>query len=140
MLYKYARDVPCIAWSWLIRVRRQIPLLLLPLLLSGCLRYDLTLRFDHHTHGQILQTIDLSDRGAALAQPTLEPWMEGLKVRSRPLGGQLSQSPQTITLAVPFSTARDLADRFQRLFAAPEPASESIQDIVNQAASPTYLQ
>ncbi|MBE9113313.1 hypothetical protein IQ273_28455, partial [Nodosilinea sp. LEGE 07298] len=49
-------------WRWAL-------LLWLPLLLSGCLRYDLTLRFDHHTHGQIVQTIDLGDRAAALAQP-----------------------------------------------------------------------
>lgn len=122
-------------WRWAV-------LLWLPLLLSGCLRYDLTLRFDHHTHGQIVQTIDLSDRGAALAQPTLEPWIDELKARSRPLGGQLSQSPQTVTLTVPFGTARDLTDRFQQLFSTPELATDP-----NQAKAfnlggpnPTYLQ
>ncbi|PZO34184.1 MAG: hypothetical protein DCF17_20785 [Shackletoniella antarctica] len=101
---------------------RRLALLVLPLALSGCLRYDLTLRFDHQTHGQISQTIDLSERGAALAQPTLEPWLEALQVRSRPLGGQLSQGPQTVTLTVPFGTAADLGDRFQQLFADAAPA------------------
>ena len=107
---------------------RRLWLLLLPLLLSGCLRYDLTLRFDHQSHGQILQTIDLSDRGAALAQPTLAPWLEQLRVRSRPLGGQLiapRQPPQTVTLAVPFSTAADLVERFQQVFADPEAGDTS---------------
>ncbi|MBE9155624.1 DUF3153 domain-containing protein [Nodosilinea sp. LEGE 06152] len=131
------------------RARRLIwrlaVLLWLPLLLSGCLRYDLTLRFDHHTHGQIVQTIDLSDRGAALAQPTLEPWLEELKGRSRPLGGQLSQSPQTVTLTVPFSTARDLGDRFQQLFSTPESTSElstepGPAEAFDQGTHPTYLQ
>ncbi|MGB3200638.1 MAG: DUF3153 domain-containing protein [Nodosilinea sp.] len=102
------------------RVWRWAVLLWLPLLLSGCLRYDLTLRFDHQTHGQLVQTIKLGDRATALAQPTLEPWIDELTVRSRPLGGQLRQSPQTVTLTVPFGTARDLVDRFQRLFAAPD--------------------
>lgn len=117
-------------------------LLLLPLLLSGCLRYDLTLRFDHQSHGQISQTIDLSDRGAALAQPTLEPWLDDLKVRSRPLGGQLSQTPQTVTLTVPFGTAADLGDRFQQLFAsAAELAIESAAAAeITPSDRPTYLQ
>ncbi len=98
---------------------RSLGLLLLPLFLSGCLRYDLTLRFDHHTHGQIQQTLSLSERGTALAQPTLTPWLEDLRGRSRPLGGYLSQSDQTVTLVVPFHTAANLVDRFQQVFAAP---------------------
>ncbi|MGF1516598.1 MAG: DUF3153 domain-containing protein [Nodosilinea sp.] len=102
---------------------RLLALLVLPLTLSGCLRYDLTLRFDHQTHGQITQTIDLSERGAALAQPTLAPWLEALQGRSRSLGGQLSQGPQTVTLTVPFGTAADLGDRFQQLFADATPAA-----------------
>lgn len=125
---------------------KRLPLLLLPLVLSGCIRYDLTLRFDHHTHGQISQIIDLSDRGAALAQPALTPWLEDLKARSRPLGGQLSQSPQSITFTVPFGTARDLTDRFQQLLAEPESFPTSASDsgpaatLDSEAARPTYLQ
>ncbi|MBW4484124.1 MAG: DUF3153 domain-containing protein [Tildeniella torsiva UHER 1998/13D] len=122
-------------------LRKTLLLLALPLLLSGCLRYDLTLRFDHQSHGQISQTIDLSDRGAALAQPTLEPWLEELKVRSRPLGGQLSQTPQTVTLTVPFGTAADLGDRFRQLFAS---AASDIKSVTAEepppADRPTYLQ
>lgn len=120
----------------------QTLLLLLPLLLSGCLRYDLALRFDHQSHGQISQTIDLSDRGAALAQTTLAPWLEELKARSRPLGGHLSASPQTVTLTVPFGTAADLGDRFRQLFAAAvSPVLESVPTAEpSPADSPTYLQ
>ncbi|WP_017298161.1 DUF3153 domain-containing protein [Nodosilinea nodulosa] len=129
------------AWRQLLK---RLPLLLLPLVLSGCLRYDLTLRFDHHTHGQISQTIALSDRGAALAQPTLAPWLEALRLRSRPLGGQLSQGPQTITLTVPFGTAQDLTDRFQQLWAEPAPAPDSDPGPATarsaDIARPTYLE
>jgi hypothetical protein len=103
---------------------RSLALLVLPLLLSGCLRYDLTLRFDHQTHGEIQQTIALSDRGAALAQPTLAPWLAILKARSHPLGGHLSQAPPTTTLTVPFGTAADLSDRFQQLFATPDASGQ----------------
>ncbi len=124
---------------------RLLALLVLPLALSGCLRYDLTLRFDHQTHGQISQTIDLSERGAALAQPTLAPWLEALQGRSRPLGGQLSQGPQTVTLTVPFGTAADLGDRFQQLFAdspssAIAPGAKVAAGETSPGDSPAYLQ
>lgn len=124
---------------------RRLALLVLPLALSGCLRYDLTLRFDHQTHGQISQTIDLSERGAALAQPTLAPWLEALKGRSRSLGGQLSQGSQTVTLTVPFGTPADLGDRFQQLFAdSPSPETTPGAKVANAETSPgdglTYLQ
>ncbi|WOD38057.1 DUF3153 domain-containing protein [Nodosilinea sp. E11] len=123
------------------RLPWRVLALVLPLLLSGCLRYDLTLRFDHHTHGQIEQTIELSDRGAALAQPTLEPWLEELKVRSQTFGGQLSQNSQIITLIVPFGTAPDLANRFQQLFSAdPSGNPDRVPDTASLVDSPTYLQ
>jgi hypothetical protein len=104
------------------RLTSWLPLVVLPLLLSGCVRYDLTLRFDHQTHGEIQQTLTLSERGAALTQPTLTPWLETLQGRSRPLGGQLRQSPQAATLSIPFSTPADLVDRFQQVFATPADA------------------
>ncbi|NJL44563.1 MAG: DUF3153 domain-containing protein [Leptolyngbyaceae cyanobacterium SM2_3_12] len=93
-------------------------LLPLVLLLSGCLQYDLTLRFDHRTHGQISQTFRLDERGAALAQSSIDPWVEELKPRVRQLGGHLNRSePGTVDLVVPFSTGRDLVSRFDQLFA-----------------------
>jgi hypothetical protein len=109
---------------------RSLALMLLPLLLSGCLRYDLTLRFDHHTHGQISQSIVLSERGTALAKPTLIPWLDELELRSRPFRGQLSQGADTVTLAIPFGTAADLVDRFEQIFAdqpaeAAQPAADA---------------
>jgi hypothetical protein len=116
------------------RFCRTLTLLVLPLLLSGCLQSDLTLRFDHHTHGQLQQTIALSNRGAALAQTTLAPWLADLKRRSAPLGGQIRQRPQTITLTVPFSTGPDLVNRVKTLFAAPPPSSES-----GDGATPSLL-
>ncbi len=108
------------------RFASWLPLVVLPLLLSGCVRYDLTLRFDHHTHGELQQTLALSERGTALAEPTLVPWLETLQKRSRPLGGQLRQGPQTATLRIPFSTPANLADRFQQVFTPPADSNASL--------------
>lgn len=87
------------------------------LLLSGCFQYDLTLRFDHQLHGQIVQTIDLSDRAVAVAQGTLAPWFNQLENRTRQLGGRVIKTGYNqLELAVPFTTSDDLVKRFDRLF------------------------
>lgn len=110
--------------------KARIIVILLPLvlLLNGCLQYDLTLRFDHQTHGQISQTIHLSERGATAAQTSLVPWVAELTPRVRRLGGHLSQTqPGDIDLVVPFSTSADLVHRFDQLFADSSPDVEGAE-------------
>lgn len=102
---------------------RAIALVLLALLLPGCVQYDLTLHFDHQNHGQIIQTIDLSQPSAPLASPTLSPWLADLSDRTQHLGGQLRHSPEQVTLAVPFSTPGDLVNRYTQLLGDPTPGS-----------------
>ncbi len=104
-------------------------LLLLPclLLLSGCLQYDLTLRFDHQLHGHIEQVITLSDRAAAVSHGTLAPWVNALEARVRRLGGMVAETGyHQRTLTVPFTTGEDLVTQFNGLFAdqpmVPDPA------------------
>jgi hypothetical protein len=100
--------------------------ILLPclLLLSGCCQYDLTLRFDHQLRGQIIQVISLSDRGAAVADGSLAPWLHDLETRTRQLGGTVAATGyHQRSLTVPFTTSDDLVARFNRLFAeGPPPA------------------
>ena len=108
-------------------------LLLLPavLLLSGCFQYDLTLRFDHQLHGHIEQVIVLSDRAAAVTNGSLAPWVQSLEARTRQLGGSITATGyHQRSLVVPFTTSRDLVDRFNTLF-----ADESFTD--QAAAAPT---
>ncbi|NMF85126.1 DUF3153 domain-containing protein [Nodosilinea sp. P-1105] len=107
----------------------RLAVLLSVLLLSGCVQYDLTLSFDHQHHGQIRQVIDLNQRGAALANPTWQPWLEDLRDRIRPLGGQLQRAPQTIALTVPFSTPADLVNRYSQLLGdRPAPPDHAVAD------------
>ncbi|HIK44702.1 MAG TPA: DUF3153 domain-containing protein [Leptolyngbyaceae cyanobacterium M65_K2018_010] len=103
------------------RVGQHLGLVLgLALCLSGCFQSDLTLRFDHQNHGQLSQVIDLGERGTALAQGSLTPWLKTLEQRVKRLGGELSQDPSTIRLTVPFGTPQDLVTRFNQLFAEAE--------------------
>jgi hypothetical protein len=103
------------AIQWLIDQRLGL-LLGLVVLLNGCFQSDLTLRFDHSTHGQMTQSIDLGQRGLALVSATLDPWLEGLHQPVQRLGGRLSQTAESIRLTVPFSTGPDLVARFNQVF------------------------
>jgi hypothetical protein len=95
----------CLLLSWL-------------LLLSSCVQYDLTLKFDHQLHGQIVQVITLNDRAAAVANGTLAPWVSSLEARTRQLGGTVTETGyHQRSLAVPFTTGEELVKRFNRLFA-----------------------
>jgi len=113
-------------WRWL------LPLVLV-LLLQGCVRSDLTLRFDHHTHGQIVQTLALSPRAQALGGPALDDWMATATATARDLGGRVRRSGRAqFQLTIPFTTGADLQQRLGRLFAPtvegtlPLPAAPSL--------------
>lgn len=102
--------------------------IILSLGLGGCFQADLTLRFDHQTHGEIIQSIQLGQRGMALAQTTLQPWVADLRPAIQTLGGHLEQTEDTIAWVVPFSTATDLVERFNQVFAAAEDDQSSFPD------------
>jgi hypothetical protein len=91
----------------------------LALLLNGCFQADLTLRFDHHHHGQWTQTITLGERNLAFASDALTPWLQQIRAPVQRLGGDLRQTPTTIEITVPFSTPADLTARFNQVLADP---------------------
>ncbi|NJL46461.1 MAG: DUF3153 domain-containing protein [Leptolyngbyaceae cyanobacterium SM2_5_2] len=112
--------------------RRLGFLILLALCLSSCFQADLTLRFDHHVHGQFTQSIYLGERGTALATASLAPWLAARRRQVGRLGGSLRQDAEGIQLTVPFSTGPDLVTRFQQVFAEaePEPGLPSSQGLL----------
>lgn len=118
-------------------------LLALALLLSGCLQSDLTLRFDHHRHGQLSQSIHLGPRGEALLQGVLVDWLQVLTKRTQALGGQLRPTTDGFEWVMPFTTAVDLMARFQQTWAetpVDRPASGPVLQIPGVAAIPLSLE
>ncbi|MEB3291160.1 MAG: DUF3153 domain-containing protein [Leptolyngbya sp.] len=100
-------------------------------LLGGCFQADLTLRFDHHHHGQWIQTFTVGERNLALASDALDPWLRQVRRSLQPLGGHLQQTPNTLDLTIPFSTPADLVDRVAAVFAPPSthPPTHPPEDI-----------
>ncbi|WP_162160878.1 DUF3153 domain-containing protein [Leptolyngbya sp. PCC 6406] len=86
------------------------------LLLTGCIQYDLDLKFDSQTHGQVVQRLHWVG-GAATAPELRQDWQQALAARSRQVGGRLrSPSPDTLEIIVPFNNGGDLAHRFNQFF------------------------
>lgn len=105
------------------RVRQifRVCLVLVPLLLTGCLQYDLDIQFDSQTHGQIVQRLQW--RHAVSPTPALAQWQMRLSERVEQLGGTL-QTPtaNALEVTIPFHNGADLERRFNALFAdTPDP-------------------
>ena len=98
-------------------IRLMILLPWLALLTTGCFQYDLGIRFDHQTHGQIVQRISVGERAAALSEPTLVNWLTDLQRRTQALGGTVQSKPGgQWDLRLPFYNGADLVRRFNQLF------------------------
>lgn len=104
-------------WSQFIRlVSRVLLILAVGMFSAGCLRYDLGLQFDHADHGQFVQQIQVNQRAAALAEPTLAAWLDRLSHQVQRLGGRVHHQGATTTLTLPFADATELNRDLQQLF------------------------
>jgi hypothetical protein len=96
---------------------RQIRYLLIAaiasLLLTSCVDSDLSIRFDSPTHGQLTQTIHLSDR---LSAPT-EQLFKRLTDQAKALSGRARQiDDNTLQVFLPFSSSEQLVERFNAFY------------------------
>ena len=114
------------------RVRRSrvwIVLLLVPMLLTGCVEYDVGINFESQTHGEIVQHIQLGERLQAFSSSTAQAWLESIERRTRQLHGQVKRSSdREITVKIPFNNGEELVDKFNQFF---NPADESQRELVN---------
>ena len=96
-------------------------LLVASLLLSGCVRYDVGIRFDSPNQGKIVQHIQLGEQLQSLSRTTAQPVLKAIEQRTRRLGGQLERLPnQELVVTIPFSSSKDLETKFNQFFSAIE--------------------
>nr|WP_263011673.1 DUF3153 domain-containing protein [Laspinema sp. D3a] len=99
------------------RSRVGLVLLLVPLLLTGCVEYDVGINFESQTHGEIVQHIQLGERLKAFSSSTAEAWLESIERRTRQLHGQVKRSSdREITVKIPFNNGAELVDKFNQFF------------------------
>jgi len=88
-------------------------LMLCPLLF-GCVDYDLSIRFDSQTHGEITQTIHLSDRLLALNETEV---FDSFATRAKALSGKARRlDTDTLKITIPFSNGAQLVERFNAFY------------------------
>lgn len=96
----------------------RVVVLLLVVLLTGCLQYDLDIQFDSQTHGRWVQQLHW-DGGSLAAYSLQGPWLQAVSVRTQAVGGQVRWvADDSLELIVPFTNAADLQARFNQFFTA----------------------
>lgn len=97
--------------------KHLIVLLVVCLVTSGCVNYDVGVQFDSPNRGTIVQKVQLDDR--LLTSGTPQTWLTNLEQRARKLGGKVRKvSSNEMIATIPFSNGQDLEKKFNRFFSA----------------------
>ncbi|MBE9076026.1 DUF3153 domain-containing protein [Romeria aff. gracilis LEGE 07310] len=100
---------------------RLLVVVLAALLLSGCVDYDIGIRFDSQNHGVITQTLHVSDRLLTLSPSSSDQWLDRFAARARRLSGKTRRIDRdTLQVRLPFANGSELVDRFNTLFSPDE--------------------
>lgn len=92
-------------------------MLLLSLLLSGCVRYDVGVRFDSPNRGEFTQHIRLEERLQQFSGTAAQQWLKLIEQRSKDLGGRIDRLPDNDRLVtIPFTSSGDLQKKFNLFF------------------------
>jgi hypothetical protein len=87
------------------------------LLLSGCVKYDLGVNFNSTNNGELVQHIQLSEKITIFSSDYLSQWLKTLENRARTLAGSIERvSPVEIVVKIPFTSAKELQEKFTGFF------------------------
>ena len=92
-------------------------ILCLVTLLTGCVRYDVGVNFDHPQHGTIVQYIKIGEQLTSLSQSEARKWLSSIEERSRILHGKVKKlNAQEVVVTIPFGNGKELTDKFNQFF------------------------
>ena len=92
-------------------------ILCLVTLLTGCVRYDVGVNFDHPQHGTIVQYIKIGEQLTSLSQSEAKKWLNSIEKRSHALNGKVKKvNSQEFLVTIPFANGKELTDKFNQLF------------------------
>ncbi|MBD2075557.1 DUF3153 domain-containing protein [Phormidium sp. FACHB-592] len=102
-------------------------MLLLSLLLSGCVRYDVGVRFDSANGGEFVQHIQIEERLKQFSGGTAQQWLALIKERTQRLGGRLEQLPDDdLLVTIPFTSSGELQTKFNQFVSPLENDSPTV--------------
>jgi hypothetical protein len=99
-------------------VRFLLPIILcLATLLTGCVDYEVGVKFKTPYSGEITQHIKVDDQLTSLAPSDTRKWLNSLEKRSHQLKGSVKKlDAQELLLTIPFGNGTELAQKFNQLF------------------------
>ncbi|MBE9006360.1 DUF3153 domain-containing protein [Fortiea sp. LEGE XX443] len=87
------------------------------LLLSGCVKYDMSVNFNHSNSGELVQHIKLGERLTSFSGDYVYAWLDSIETRTRKLEGKARRiSPEEVIVTIPFSNAQELQTKFNEFF------------------------
>jgi len=108
-------------WQFLGKILRPLRILLvvllIPLLLSGCVKYDVAVHFAGQHHGEIVQHIKLGERLTNFSSSQTTEWLRSIERRAKKLGGRTKHlGNQDIIVTIPFNNGAELSSKFNQFF------------------------
>lgn len=99
------------------RLRVLWVILLASLLLSGCVQYDVGVKFEGQHHGKIVQHIKLREQLTSFSNDQAQEWLRSIERRAGQIKGKTKRlSSQEIIVTVPFSNGAELSSKFNQFF------------------------
>lgn len=96
---------------------RLVGIVLVVLLLSGCVRYDVGVNFDNPHRGEIVQHIKLGERLTSFSGDSAQEWLNSIERRTRQLEGKVKRlSNEEIAVTIPFNNGAELESKFNEFF------------------------
>lgn len=91
--------------------------LLTSLLLTGCVKYDVGVNFDHSNHGEFVQHIKLGEKLTSFSGDYVYEWLNSIERRARKLEGKSNRiSQEEIIVSIPFNNGQELQEKFNDFF------------------------
>lgn len=99
-------------------IKFLLPIVLcLATFLTGCVDYDVGIKFTTPYSGEIMQHVKVSDKLTNLAAADTKKWLNSLEKRSRKLNGRVKKlNDQELLSTIPFGNGAELAQKFNQLF------------------------
>lgn len=92
-------------------------MLLVSVLLSSCVQYQVGVNFDNPNHGVIVQHIKLGERLMSFSGDSASAWLSSIERRARQLQGKAKRlSDKEVTVTIPFNNGAELAEKFNAFF------------------------
>lgn len=96
---------------------RLLCVILLSIVLSGCVHYDVGIRVIDQHHGEIVQHIRLDEQLTNFNSTLSRRWLTDIEQRTRHLGGRVKRlSQQEIVTTTPFNNGAELETKINQFF------------------------